>query len=181
MFYKKAILVVSIGVFFLSIVPFHSYLVALAEFSAQSYLKCLCVTVLCLCLEEITLIDSQVICTASNVGSFCSSNAECSFLFCELEQEQEQHYIQLYLKNHFLTPYLYVIMFLVFFDWKSIHLWLQNYSVFNILSCQAFSYTSSVWLHFFLTLINYYIFQCYKHMCKCPWNVSATLRSHTCG
>ena len=61
--------------FFLSIVPFHSYLVALAEFSAQSYLKYLCVTVLCHCLPQLTLIDSQVICTASNV-----------------ELEQEQHY-----------------------------------------------------------------------------------------
>jgi len=96
MFYKKAILVVSIGVFFLSIVPFHSYLVALAEFSAQSYLKYLCVTVLCHCLPQLTLIDSQVICTASNV-----------------ELEQEQHYRQLYLKNHFPAPHLYVIMFLV--------------------------------------------------------------------
>jgi hypothetical protein len=115
-----------------------------------------CVLLCCHCLQQTTLIDSQVICTASNVGSFCSSNAECSCLFCELEQEQ--HYRQLYLKNHFPAPHLYVIMLLVSFDWKKIHLWLQNYSVFSVLSCQAFSYTSSVWLSLFLTLINCCIF-----------------------
>lgn len=113
--------------------------------------------------------------------SVVATLSACGF-FCEFEQEQ--HHWQLYLKNHFPAPHLYVVICsLSPFDWKNIHLWGFDYTniQFQHPELPGFQlHLKCLWLCFFLSNLDQFLyFQCCKY--KRRWHITATLRSHTGG